>query len=95
MDETVKSEVEALRKDFKQIKDDLAGLSKALKDIGTKRAAEGVDDLKQARDKIEAQLRQAANEARGTLEEQVREKPLGTLAIAFAVGLLLGKTLRG
>ncbi len=95
MDDTVKSEVEALRKDFKQIKDDLAGLSKALKDIGTKRATEGVDDLKQARDKIEAQLRQTANEARGTLEDQVREKPLGTLAIAFAVGLLLGKTLRG
>jgi ElaB/YqjD/DUF883 family membrane-anchored ribosome-binding protein len=102
MDETVKSEVEALRKDFKQVKDDLAGLTKALKELGTKRAAEGAEDLKVARDKVEAQLRHAAheargtlNEARGTLEDQIREKPLGTLAIAFAVGLLLGKTLRG
>ncbi len=95
MDETVKSEVEALRKDFKQVKDDLAALTKALKDVGAKRAAEGAEDLKQARDKVEAQLRQAANEARGTIEDQVREKPLGTLAIAFAIGLVLGKTFRG
>ena len=93
MDDAVKSEVEALRKDFKQVKDDLANLTKTLKEFGTKRAAESVDDLKVARDKVEAQLRQAANEARGTLEEQVRAKPLGTLAIAFAIGLLLGKTL--
>ena len=95
MDETVKSEVEALRKDFKQIRDDLSGLSRAIKELGAKHASEGVDDLKQARDRIEAQLRQAAGEARGTIEEQVREKPLGTLLIAFAVGLVLGKTLRG
>ena len=95
MDDSVKSEVEALRKDFKQVKDDLASLTKVLKDLGAKRAAEGVDELKEARDKVEAQLRQAASEARGTLEDQVREKPLGTLAMAFAIGLLLGKTLRG
>lgn len=95
MDDSVKSEVEALRKDFKQVKDDLASLTKVLKDLGAKRAAEGVDDLKVARDRVEAQLRQAATEARGSLEDQVREKPLGTLAIAFSIGLLLGKTLRG
>ena len=93
MDDTIKSEVEALRGDFKQIKEDLVGLTKAIGQLSAKHASEGVDDLKEARDKLEAQLRQAAHEARGTLEEQVKEKPLGTLMIAFAVGLLLGKSL--
>ena len=36
MDDSVKSEVEALRKDFKQVKEDLASLTKVLKDLGAK-----------------------------------------------------------
>lgn len=93
MDDTVKSEVDALRADFKQIKDDLKGLTAAISQLAAKQGAEAVDELKQKRDKVEAQLRQAAGEARTTLEEHVREKPLNTLLLAFAVGLVLGKGL--
>ena len=91
MDETVKSEVDALRADFKQIKEDLKGLTAAISQLAAKQGAEAVDELKQKRDKVEAQLRQAAGEARTTLEEHVREKPLNTLLLAFTVGLVLGK----
>ena len=93
MDEAVKSEVEALRADFKKISEDLKGLTKTLTDLTRKQAAEGVEDLKQKRDQVEAQLRQAAGEARTTIEDHVREKPLNTLLLAFAVGLVLGKGL--
>ncbi len=91
MDETVKSEVDALRADFKQIKDDLKGLTSAISALAAKQGAEAVGELKVKRDKVEAQLRHAAGEARSTLEEQVREKPLNTLLLAFAIGLVLGK----
>ena len=93
MDEAVKSEVEALRADFKKVSEDIKGLTKTLAEITRKQAAEGVGELKQKRDKVEAQLREAAGEARTTLEDHVREKPLNTLLIAFAVGLVLGKGL--
>ena len=100
MDDTVKSEVDALRADFKQIKDDLKGLTAAISQLAAKQGAEAVDELKQKRDKVEAQLRHAAGEAkatfgdaRTTLEEHVREKPLNTLLLAFTVGLVLGKGL--
>ena len=93
MDESVKSEVEALRADFKKISEDLKGLTKTLATLTARQAAEGVDELKQKRDQVEAQLRQAAGEARTTLEDHVREKPLNTLLLAFAVGLVLGKGL--
>lgn len=93
MDETVKSEVDALRTDFKQIKEDLKGLTAAISQLAAKQGAEAVDELKQKRDKIEAQLRQTAGEAKTTLEEHVREKPLNTLLLAFTVGLVLGKGL--
>jgi ElaB/YqjD/DUF883 family membrane-anchored ribosome-binding protein len=93
MEESVKSEVDALRADFKQIKEDLKGLTAAISQLAAKQGAEAVDELKQKRDKVEAQLRQAAGEAKTTLEEHVREKPLNTLLLAFAVGLVLGKGL--
>ena len=93
MDEAVKSEVEALRADFKKISEDLKGLTKTLAEVTRKQATEGVEDLKQKRDQVEAQLRQAAGEACSTLEDHVREKPLNTLLIAFAIGLVLGKGL--
>jgi len=93
MDEAVKSEVEALRADFKKISEDLKGLTKTITQLTAKQAAESVDELKQKRDQIETQLRQAAGDARTTLEEQVREKPLNTLLIAFAAGLILGRGL--
>jgi len=91
MDEAVKSEVEALRADFKKISEDLKGLTKTLATLTAKQAADGVDELKHKRDELEAQLRQAAGEARTSLEDHVREKPLNTLLLAFAIGLVLGK----
>lgn len=93
MDDTVKSEVDALRTDFKQIKEDLKGLTAAIKQLAAKQGAEAVDELKLKRDKVEAQLRQTAGEYKTTLEDHVREKPLNTLLLAFAVGLVLGKGL--
>ena len=93
MDETVKSEVDALRADFKQIKEDLKGLTAAISQLAAKQGAEAVDELKLRRDKVEAHLRQAAGDAKTTLEEHVREKPLNTLLLAFMVGLVLGRGL--
>jgi len=93
MDEAVKSEVEALRADFKKISEDLKGLTKTITQITAKQAAESVGELKQKREQFETQLRQAAGDARSTLEEQVREKPLNTLLIAFVTGLILGRGL--
>ena len=91
-EKTVKSEVDALRADFKQVKDDLVALTKTLSQYTSRQANESIVDLKQARDRIEAQVRQTAGDARETLEKRVHDQPLGTLAIAFGIGLLIGKT---
>lgn len=91
MDDTLKQEVEALRADLKKIKADLLGLTKTLSKVTASEAAEGLQGIKQKSDQMEAKLRQAAGEAKTTLEEQVREKPLGTLLLAFGIGLLFGK----
>lgn len=91
-EKTIKSDVEALRADFKQVKEDLVELTKTLSQLTSKQANESLDDLKHARDKLEAQVRTVAGDARDTLEKRVKEQPLGTLLVAFGVGLLIGKT---
>ena len=91
MDETLKTDVDALKADLKQIRADLKGLSKTISQMTVAEASESFKNLKQAGEKAEARLRQTTGEVRSTLEQHVQEKPLGSLLIAFAVGLLLGK----
>jgi ElaB/YqjD/DUF883 family membrane-anchored ribosome-binding protein len=91
MEDTLKQEVEALKADLKQIKADLKGLSKTLGQMTMSEASESIKNIKEAGAKAEEKIRKATGEARTTLEEQVREKPLGAVLIAFAVGVLLGK----
>lgn len=91
MDDSLKEEVAALRNDLKQIKNDLLGLTKTIGQITREEASEGLRDIKQASEQVEAKLRHAATDAKETLEQQVRDRPLGTLLLAFSVGLLFGK----
>ncbi len=91
MDEAVKQEVDALRGDLKQIKDDLVSLTKLVGKKTKAEATESLKEIKEASGQVEARLRKAADEAKTSLEQQVRERPLGTLLLAFAVGLLFGK----
>jgi ElaB/YqjD/DUF883 family membrane-anchored ribosome-binding protein len=91
MDDALKKEVDALRGDLKKIKDDLVGLTKTITQLTKSEAAEGLKDIKQTGEQVEARLRKAADEAKTTLEQQVRDRPLGTLLLAFTVGLLFGK----
>lgn len=90
-DKAIKDDVEALRADFKQVKADLMELTRTLTQLTSRQASESLDDLKERRDRLETQLRSAANDARDTLEARVKDQPLGTLLIAFGVGLLIGK----
>jgi len=91
VEDTLKQDVEALRADLKQIKSDLSGLTKTLKAITSAEAAEHIKTIKDKSEQVEARVRKAAEEAKTTLEQQVQEKPLGTLLLAFAIGMLFGR----
>jgi len=94
----VRSEFEDLRKDFSQMRGDLAGLTKAIAAMTAHGATDGLDDLKAAGKTVQREVLNAVDDADAAcrsglaaVKHQVSERPLIILAAAFGVGLLIGE----
>lgn len=94
----VNNELDSLRRDVSRLRSDLAGLADALLHAG-KSEAEGVGERisEAARERL-SDLRSAFDSAREmgsnaieAIEEKVGSRPVTSLVIAFAVGLVIGK----
>ena len=94
----VGNEVDALKEDVAKLRADLAGLAEALIQAGRQEAGTAKDKLEdEARKRLEG-LRSAAGDARAfgrsaleSIETQIGEKPLISVLVAFAVGIVFGK----
>jgi ElaB/YqjD/DUF883 family membrane-anchored ribosome-binding protein len=86
-----------LRVDMNKIRSDLAGVAQALFDAGRTEAGEArvrlqemaqhkLDSVRQALDSA----RQRGQNATDVIKQQVEEKPLLAVALAFGAGMLLG-----
>jgi ElaB/YqjD/DUF883 family membrane-anchored ribosome-binding protein len=97
-DNSVRTEFDSLRTDFTQMRGDLAGLTKAIAEMTAQGATDRLADVKQAGKTAQHQLNKAVNGADSlchsgvaALEQQVNERPLAIMALAFGIGLLIGK----
>lgn len=97
---SVKTEFDTLRSELAQMRDDLASLSKTISDLTALGLAEGVNDLKKAGKVAQRKMKGALEDAEelrqsgvNAIEQQISERPLGTVAMAFGIGLLIGKLL--
>lgn len=80
--EELQAQLTALREDF-------AGLTKTLKDMSSAYAEQGQARVKEAADKVQQQ----AKDSYGRVQSEVEAHPMSSLAIAFGIGLVLGKVL--
>ncbi len=90
-DSTVKSEFDSLRTDFTQMRNDLASLTKAIGEMTSQEASQaGKTVQRQFNKAVEGadSLRQSGMTA---IEQQINERPLAVIALAFGIGLLIGK----
>lgn len=83
------SDTEKLRADLNQIQKDVAALTETLKKLGAERGQEGVDAVKRAAAATERQASAAVH----MVEDQVKERPLQSMLVAFGLGFLIGKLL--
>ncbi|MEE9176155.1 MAG: hypothetical protein V3U19_08295 [Thermodesulfobacteriota bacterium] len=90
-DNRLGKDVETLKDDLSKLREDLTGIAQSLLEKGKTETEAAKDKLSEGlQDEFQA-VRDKSKETVESLEDQIREKPLLSLLIAFIVGLFLGK----
>lgn len=99
-DNSYKQEMEAVKTDLAQLREDVGSLTQALKDATAARASEVGDDARQrmqaAADNISARyddMRVRGEQAVEPMTREIQERPLTSVLTAFGVGFIVGKLL--
>ncbi len=82
--DAIKSDLDALRKDVSSVVETIKGTAKS-------RAESELDALHKRLNQIAADLQTSGRDSLRAVEGQIGEKPLVSVAVAFAVGLMIGK----
>ena len=82
--DAIKADLDALRKDFSSVVE-------TLKDTAKSRAGSELDALQKRMNQLAADVQSSGREGLRAVEGQIGEKPLVSVAVAFAVGLIIGK----
>jgi ElaB/YqjD/DUF883 family membrane-anchored ribosome-binding protein len=91
LEDDLKRDVDALRADFEALRKDLSSVLETIKGAATSRADAEIEALRKRLDRLGANLQSSGREGVRAVEEQIEERPLVSLAMAFALGLVLGR----
>ena len=99
-DTSMEKEMEALRADLAQVRSDLAGVVKSLKEAGKRKAAGARDSVSHLAETLGGEMagtydrvRERGRKSVDAVEHTIGEKPVLSLAIALGLGVLVGKLL--
>jgi ElaB/YqjD/DUF883 family membrane-anchored ribosome-binding protein len=87
----LKSDIDAIRSDIDVLRKDLTNVLGRLKGTASSRAEAEVQALQRRINKIADDVQSSGREGLRAVEEQIEERPLVSLAMAFALGLVLGR----
>ena len=89
-----------LQEQIKALRNDFSELTKTMKKLSEDYATEGQNRIRQTAEQARQQSRDTADQARGyardaahQAQEGVENHPFSSLAVAFGVGMLIGKIL--
>ena len=87
----LKTDVAAIKSDIDNLRRDLTTALDRLKGTATSRAESEIQALQKRINKIADDLQTSGREGLRAVEERIEERPLVSLGIAFAIGLVLGR----
>ena len=87
----LKSDINVIKSDVDTLRKDLAAALDRLKGTAASRAESEIQALQKRINRIADELQTGGRESLRAVEERIEERPLVSLAIAFAVGLVLGR----
>ena len=84
-------DVDAIKSDLDTLRKDLASVLETIKGTAKSRAESELEALQKRMNQIAADVQSSGREGLRAVEGQIGEKPLVSVAVAFAVGLIIGK----
>ena len=87
----LKSDINVIKSDIDNLRKDLAAALERLKGTAASRAESEIQALQKRINRIADDLQTGGRETLRAVEERIEERPLVSLAVAFAVGLVLGR----
>jgi len=87
----LKSDIDSIKSDLDTLRKDLATVLERIKGTATSRAETEIQALQKRINKIADDVQVSGRESLRAVEERIEERPLVSLAMAFAVGLVLGR----
>jgi ElaB/YqjD/DUF883 family membrane-anchored ribosome-binding protein len=99
-DESIRRELDALKADIAQLREDIAGLTTAVRDTASEKVQKTRDDtqerLRSTWEDLERKLNETLEQGKATLgdvETRIGKHPAGSLLTAFGVGFIVAKLL--
>ena len=84
-------DVDAIKADLDALRKDLASVLATIKDGAKNRAESEIDALQKRLNEIAGDVQTTGRDGLRAVESQIEEKPLISVAIAFMVGMILGR----
>lgn len=95
---SAESDIEALREEVKELRNDVASVTDTLKKVLRSKAQEGETEVQGEFERLYDQfketydsVRRESSRVKTGIEREVEERPFTTLIGAFIVGMILGK----
>ena len=89
MTTATEKDIENLKSQIEDLRSDLSGIADAIKKLSGDAADDGVERIRRAT----RQTREKARDTLGSLEDEIEDRPLISVAAAFGLGFVLGKLL--
>jgi ElaB/YqjD/DUF883 family membrane-anchored ribosome-binding protein len=89
----INKELNQLKSDIADLREDMASLVKALKDAGIDQGRQAYDRAYERARRAGESVRERADEAYGAFGKEVEERPLTSVLAAFGTGFVVGMLL--
>lgn len=93
MASSANDDLDALKKDVERLKGDIAAIAAHVRGAADEAADNVSDHVRNAGRKSEAAAREQFDRGRSAVEHELSERPLTTLGLIFAAGLVIGRVM--
>lgn len=85
------NDIEQLKADLARLRDDMSQLVNSVVGLGKRRATTAKDKAQESLEDTYSAMREGTSRAADSLADTMTDRPLTSIAVAFGIGVLMGK----